>query len=190
VQPHEWIEDEQRGFSLTMVSSRLARLASISRRRLGAMMTRLTSPRGAGGDADDRAGDATRCRAGAGSFTCSARACPRHIQPRPTKAAITEGAAMPFIAYRDQYPVPRGSRTGLVAHAHCTEPERSAGGGSWVEAALGERRGQSPSAPPYAASAAMGASGMEAAWPRRRSTGGSGRSPTARPRRGDVPSLP
>jgi hypothetical protein len=61
------------------------------------------------------------------------------------------------------------------AETHCTDPERSAIAGSWAEAAFRGEVGQSPSAPLYVASAAIGASRMEAEWPRRRSTGGSGR---------------
>jgi hypothetical protein len=55
-----------------------------------------------------------------------------------------------------------------------------------VEAALGERRGKAPRRPSSPRPRRKSASGMEAEWPRRRPTGGSGRSPRARPRRGDA----
>ena len=62
--------------------------------------------------------------------------------------------SFPFVVAKQRLAASRGRASGRVGRGKaasqgpcCTEPERSAGGGSWVEAALGERRDNVPRPP-------------------------------------------
>jgi hypothetical protein len=62
--------------------------------------------------------------------------------------------SFPFVAAKQHLAASRGRASGGAGGGKaasqgpcCTEPERSAGGGSWVEGALGERRGKAPRPP-------------------------------------------